>query len=136
YASLAPARLSAILLGVFAGATFILGLVGVYGVLSYSVRQSTREIGIRLALGASRRAVLRIVLGEALSLTGAGIPIGSVAGSLLTMYMRSFLYPVGGFDPAIYVAVVCAVTIAALLAAYPPARRAMRIDPAMSLRAE
>src|SRR5262249_32422851 len=105
YASLAPARLSAILLAVFAGATFVLGLVGVYGVLAYSVRQSTREIGIRLALGAPQRDVLRIVLGEALSLTGAGVAIGVVAAALLTTYMKLILYHVGGFDPATYIGV-------------------------------
>ena len=136
YASLAPARLTAILLAVFAGATLVLGLVGVYGVLSYSVRQGTREIGIRLALGATRRDVLRIVLGEALGLTGAGVLIGLAAAALLTVYMKSLRYRVPLFDPATYAAVAIAVTLAALLAAYPPARRATRIDPATSLRAE
>jgi predicted lysophospholipase L1 biosynthesis ABC-type transport system permease subunit len=136
YASLAPARLATILLGFFAAATLVLGLVGVYGVLSYSVRRSTREIGIRLALGASSRDVLKIVLGEAMILTGVGLLVGIPAALLLSRYLKTLLYGVGGFDPLTYAIGAATVILAALLASYPPARRAARIDPATSLRAE
>jgi len=136
YASLAPARLATVLLGFFAGATLALGLIGVYGVLSYSVRQGTREIGIRLALGATGNDVLKMVLGEALGLTGAGVGAGLIAAFFLSSYMKSLLYGISGFDPLTYGIVAFAVTCAALLAAYSPARRATRIDPAASLRAD
>ena len=136
FTSLAPARLSTILLGFFAATTLVLGLVGVYGVFSYSVRRSTREIGIRLALGASSRDVLKIVLGEAMILTGLGLLVGIAAALVLSRYLKTLLYGVGGFDPLTYTIGAATVILAALLAAYPPARRATRIDPATSLRAE
>ena len=136
YGSLAPARIATSLLSVFAGITLVLGLVGVYGVLSYSVRQRTREIGIRLALGATQGEVLRMVLGEALGLAAAGVTLGLAAALLLSRYLESLLFGVKAGDPATYVVAALAVPCAALLAAYQPARRAMRVDPAASLRAE
>jgi putative ABC transport system permease protein len=136
YASLAPTRLATILLGSFAVATLVLGLIGVYGVTSYSVRQSTREIGIRLALGASTREILKMVLGEALALTVVGLFAGLAASLLLQRYMTTLLYDVSGFDPLTYSAVAASVTLAVLAAAYPPAARATSIDPATSLRVE
>ncbi len=136
YASLAPARLAAVLLGVFAATAFILGLIGVYGVLSYSVRHATREIGVRLALGASQAQVMKLVMAEALGLTAAGVAAGIVAALLLARYMKTLLYGVSEFDPWIYAAVTVGVTCAALLASCVPARRAARIDPAASLRAD
>jgi putative ABC transport system permease protein len=136
YESLAPDRIAAVLFAIFAGATLALGLVGVYGVLSYSVRQRTREIGIRLALGASPEVVLRMVLGEALRLAGVGVAAGFVAALFLSRYLQSLLFGVTAFDPLTYVVAALSLPIAALLAAYIPALRATRIDPAMSLRAE
>jgi putative ABC transport system permease protein len=136
YASLAPARLAAVLLAVFAGTALVLGLIGVYGVLSYSVKRATREIGVRLALGASQAQVVKLVLGEALGLTASGVAVGVVAALLLARYMKTLLYGVSEFDPWIYAAVTVGVVCAALAASYPPARRAARIDPASSLRAE
>ena len=136
YASLAPARLTTLLLSFFALATLVLGLVGIYGVLSYTVRQGTREIGIRIALGATTRQVLRMVLSEALRLAGAGVAIGVVAALLLSRYVKALLYDVGGSDIPTYLLIGICVMGAAVLAAYAPARRATRVDPALSLRAE
>jgi putative ABC transport system permease protein len=136
YESLAPDRIATVLFAVFAGATLALGLVGVYGVLSYSVRQRTREIGIRLALGASPRAVLGMVLGEAMRLAGAGVVAGFVAALFLSRYLQTLLFGVTAFDPLTYAIAVISLPVAALLAAYLPALRATRIDPATSLRVE
>lgn len=136
YTSLAPARIATVLLAAFAAITLVLGLVGVFGVLSYSMRQRTREIGIRLALGASQSEVLRIVMGEALGLALAGVIIGTVAAMVLSRYLQSLLFGVNAIDPATYAVAVIAVPCAALMAAWQPARRAMRVDPATSLRAE
>jgi putative ABC transport system permease protein len=136
YASLAPDRIAGVLLAAFAATTLVLGLVGVYGVLSYSVRQRTREIGIRLALGASQGEVLRMVLGEALGLSAAGVAAGVLAAVLLSRYMAALLFGVTAFDLPTYAVVAISVPCAALLAAYAPARRATRVDPATSLRSE
>jgi len=136
YTSLAPARIATLLLAAFAVITLVLGLVGVYGVLSYSVRQRTREIGIRLALGASQREVLRMVLGEALGLALAGVAVGTAAAMLLARYLESLLFGVKTIDPATYAVAIVSVPCAALLAAWQPARRAIRVDPATSLRSE
>jgi putative ABC transport system permease protein len=136
HSSLAPARIAATLLAIFAAATLLLGLVGVYGVLAYAVRQRTREMGIRLALGASQGEVLRMVLREAMSLAGAGVAVGLLAALLLSRYIESLLFGVTSLDPMTYAIVAAAVPCAALLAAYVPARRATRVDPATSLRAE
>jgi predicted lysophospholipase L1 biosynthesis ABC-type transport system permease subunit len=103
YASLAPARIATLLLAVFAGTTLLLGLVGVYGVLSYSVRQRTHEIGIRLALGASTRGVLQMVLGEALGLSLAGVTAGLIAALVFSRYLNTLLFGVTAVDPATYV---------------------------------
>jgi len=136
HASLAPSRIAAVLLAFFAAATFVLGLAGIYGVLSYAISQRTREIGIRLALGAAPADVLRMVLSEALALALAGVAAGIVAALLLSRYLDSLLFGVRSFDPATYLLAAVAVPLAALLAAGTPARRAMRVDPATSLRAE
>jgi predicted permease len=135
-ASLAPARIATQLLAIFAGTTLLLGLVGVYGVLSYSVRQRTREIGIRLALGASTRGVLRMVLGEALWLSLAGVTAGLIATLVCSHYLNALLFGVSAMDTATYVVVSLSVPCAALLAAWYPAHRATRVDPSTSLRSE
>jgi predicted permease len=134
--SLAADRLATVLFAIFAAATLALGLIGVYGVLSYSVRQRTREIGIRLALGASPKIVLRMVLGEALRLAGAGVVAGFFAALILSRYLQSLLFGVTPFDPLTYAIAVLSLPLAAMLAAYIPAIRATRIDPATSLKAE
>ena len=136
YASLAPARIATLLLGIFAAVTLLLGLVGVYGVLSYAVNERKQEIGIRLALGAAPSGVLRMVLREALGMALAGVALGVALTFPLARYLHSLLFGVSGSDPATYAVAAVGVLGAAMLAAYSPARRATRIDPALSLRSE
>ena len=124
------------LMSVFAGLALALVAVGIYGVLSYSVRQRTHEIGIRLAMGAQRNNVLRLIVGQGLKLTFVGLGIG-VAGTLaLTRYLSSQLYGIKPDDPLTYVAVSLLLLAVALLSAYIPARRATKVDPMVALRHE
>ncbi len=134
--SLAFQRLLMALMSVFAGLALLLAAVGIYGVLSYAVRQRTREIGIRLAMGAQRHDVLRLVVGQGFRLALAGLIIG-VAGALaLTHYLSSLLFGVKPNDPLTFVAVSLALLAVALLAAYVPALRATKVDPITALRHE
>jgi predicted permease len=114
----------------------LLAALGIYGVLSYSVNQRTREIGIRVALGAQRPHVLRLVVGHGLRLSLLGVAIGAVAASVITQGMGSLLFGVSATDPLTFAIVVVVVTAVAVLAAYIPARRAMRVDPMVALRYE
>ncbi len=134
--SLAPRRFAIRVLGFFAAAALLLAALGVYGVLTYAVMQRTREIGIRIALGAERTAVLRLVIGRALRLAGTGVVLGTAAAILCGQLLQSQLFEVRSFDPLTSGAMACAVMIAALLASWVPARRAMRADPAVTLRYE
>jgi putative ABC transport system permease protein len=124
------------LLGVFAGTALVLAVVGIYGVVAYSVTQRTQEIGIRLALGAKPRDILRLVLNQGLILALSGIGIGLAVSWALTRMMKSLLFEVTATDPITFVASACLFAAIALLASYRPARRAMGIDPAGALRAE
>jgi ABC-type antimicrobial peptide transport system permease subunit len=138
-ASMATQRLTLILLGAFAGLALTLASVGIYGVISYSVAQRAREIGIRIALGASRRNVLRMIMGSGMQLTIAGLAIGIVAALALARILSSFsslLYGVKADDPLTLLAVSLVLTTAALLACAIPASRAMRTDPMQALRSE
>jgi len=129
-------RFTLVLLGAFAGVALVLATVGVYGVMSYAVSRRAHEIGVRLALGAEPRAVVRMVVGEgmAVSLTGAGI--GIVGALLLTRSMASLLYGVKSSDPVTFLAVSLVLVVAALVATYLPARHAARTDPLRALRAD
>jgi putative ABC transport system permease protein len=120
----------------FAALALALGVTGIYGVLSYFVAQRTREIGIRVALGAQRSHVLTLVLMEGAKMSGLGIVIGIAAALALTRLMRSLLYGVGAGDPLTYLGVVFVIAVVTLLACYIPARRAMRVDPMVALRYE
>jgi predicted permease len=137
--SMASQRLPMILLGAFAILALLLASVGVYGVLSYSVSQRIQEIGIRMALGASRRDVLRLLIGQGLRLAIAGVAAGAVAASILARMLVSFshlLYGVTPGDPLTFVTVSLMLIGTAFLACYIPARRATRIDPMQALRSE
>jgi predicted permease len=124
------------LLSFFAALALLLACIGIYGVISYAVSQRTREIGVRLALGAKRADVLRLVLGEAMKLILIGVAVGVAVALGLTKAMASFLYGVSAADPFIFFAVTLLLIIVALAACYIPARRAMRVDPMVALRYE
>jgi len=127
-------RMGGFLLALFGGLALLLSAVGVYGVLSYSVNQQTREIGLRMALGAQRRDVMRLILGQGLRLTVLGLGLGVLVALGLMRVLVSLLFGVRAYDPSTYTAVTLLLTAVALLACYIPARRAMRVDPIVALR--
>jgi putative ABC transport system permease protein len=132
----APRRFNTILLGSFAAAALLLSLLGIYGVLAYSVNERAREIAIRMALGATRESVLGRILRSALTLAGIGIAAGLVASLWLTRFLESLLYEVKPLDLPTFAGAVCVLLACALLAGWLPARRAAGIDPMRTLRAE
>jgi predicted permease len=134
--SLGPRRFNATLLGVFAGIALVLATVGLYGSISYAVARRTREIGVRMALGAGPRDVVRMVVGEGLRLVAAGLAVGLAAAVALTWTMSSLLFGVSAHDPATFAAIATLLAVVALAAAYVPARRAARVDPLGAIRAE
>jgi putative ABC transport system permease protein len=134
--SLARPRFHAILLGLFASVAAGLAAVGIYGVLAYSVSQRTREIGIRMALGAPRRQVLALVLGQSAVLILAGIFTGLAGALFLTRYLTTMLFGLTPLDPATFVGVALAFAALATVASYVPARRATNVDPLVALRNE
>jgi putative ABC transport system permease protein len=129
-------RFRTILIGLFGLLALVLAAVGVYGLISYSVTQRTREIGIRVALGAQPRQVLVPVIREAIVLAVSGIAIGLVGALALTRLLASFLFGIGATDPTTFISVSALLVIVALLASYVPSRRALRVDPLIALRAE
>lgn len=124
------------LLGIFAGLALVLAMAGIYAVMSYFVSERTHEIGLRMALGAGRSRVLRLVIGEGLILTFIGVAFGVSGALVMTRYLASLLYGLSPIDPATFVAVSSGLSAVALLACYIPARRAMRVDPMVALRCE
>jgi putative ABC transport system permease protein len=114
----------------------VLASIGVYGVLSYAVSQRTQEIGVRVALGAGDRDVLRLIVGHGLALTGIGVAAGLVLAPLGTSFARTLFFNVSPFDPASFIGVAALLLGVAALASYVPARRAMRVDPVTALRGE
>ena len=134
--SIAQRRITMVLLGVFAGAALLLAAIGIYGVIAYSVTQRTQEIGIRVALGAQRTDVLRMVVRGAVVLAVVGVVIGAAGALFLTRLMRDLLFGVEPFDVPTFGAVALILTLVALLASYIPGRRATRVDPIIALRGE
>jgi predicted permease len=136
FSELSQPRFATILLSTFAVLALVLTIVGLYGVMTYSVTRRTREIGVRMALGAQRGAVLKMVLREASILLGAGIAIGILAALVSAPILQSLLYGTGSRNPFVLARVCIAVALVGLLAAYIPAIRATRVDPMVSLRYE
>jgi putative ABC transport system permease protein len=134
--STTPRRFSLFLLGGFASLALILSAIGIYGVIAYSVVRRVHEMGIRIALGAQRRDVLRLVIGQGMLLLAVGMIIGTLGALALTRALASFLYGIRPTDPVTFVAVVAILAGVAFLACYIPARRATRVDPMIALRYE
>jgi putative ABC transport system permease protein len=134
--SISQPRFRTILLAVFAGIALVLAAVGIFGVMAYSVAQRTRELGLRIALGASRGRILQLVMANGVRLTLIGVAIGLVGTFLLTRYVSSLLFNVPVYDPLTLVGVVAALMVISLCACYLPARRATLVDPIVALREE
>jgi putative ABC transport system permease protein len=134
--AIAIPRLNALLLSIFAVLALLLAGIGIYGVVSYLVGKRSREIGIRMALGASRGSVLRSVLGRGLRLAGLGVVIGLIASMMVARLSARFLYRVGVNDPVTFAFVVVLLAAIAVLACWVPARRATKVDPLVALRYE
>ena len=129
-------RLAVTLVAIFGAMALFLAAIGLYAVMSYSVSQGTRELGLRMALGAAGGDVLRFVLSHGLRLTTAGILIGAVAAFVLTRLMGNLLYKVSPHDPLAFGSALVVITVASLTACFVPAWRATRVDPALALRGE
>jgi putative ABC transport system permease protein len=129
--SVAQRRFYAAPLGVFAALAVILAAIGVYGVMAYVVVQRTHEIGVRMALGATRSAVMALVLRQSMVLAGIGIAVGIVCAAWMTRYLEAMLFGLTPLDPTTFVAVVVMFAVVAALASYVPARRATRLNPAL-----
>ena len=134
--SVAQPRLQTTLLASFAAVAVLLAAIGIYGVMAVAVVQRTKEIGIRMALGAVRRDVLALVVRQGFALAAAGLTLGVLGALALTGVMRSLLFSVSATDPAVFGGIVALLAAIALLACYLPARRAARVDPMVALRHE
>ena len=134
--SVADRRFALELLGVFAAVALLLAAIGIYGVMSYSFSQRTREVGIRVALGAQRLHILRMALAEGMRIVVIGLAVGLVGAAIMTRFFRSMLFDVGTTDPITFLSVAAILAGVALFACYIPARRATRVDPLVALRQE
>jgi putative ABC transport system permease protein len=136
YERIAPKRIMTMMMGVFAVIALLLAGIGLYAVMAYSVSQRTHEIGVRLALGAPRRNILRLILGQGLKLTLVGMMFGMAGALALTKIIAQLLYGVTAVDPPTFILVSLTLAGAALLACWLPARRATRVDPLIALRSD
>jgi predicted permease len=134
--SVAARRFSMLLLTVFAVVALVLASIGLYGMMSYAVAQRTREIGVRMALGAQSSSVLKLVVGQGMKLAFAGVAVGLVTSIALTGTIKSLLFGVSATDPLTFAAITLLLAAVALLACWIPARRAMKVDPVIALRNE
>ena len=134
--SVAPERLNLTLLSLFAGIALVLAIVGIYGVMSYSVTQRTHEIGIRMAIGARPRDVFKMILGHGMKLALIGVGIGLVSAFGLTRLMETMLFGVNPTDLTTFASISILLITVALLACYLPGRRATKVEPTISLRYE
>ena len=134
--SVAPRRFNLLLLGTFAGAAVLLALIGIYGVMSYAVTQRTHEIGVRMALGARRGEIVRMVVRQGMVVALTGIAVGTAAAFALTRLMATLLFDVKPNDPFTFAIVAIALTATTLVASWVPALRAARVDPLQALRYE
>jgi ABC-type antimicrobial peptide transport system permease subunit len=133
---LLPARIAASVLGSFGLLALVLAAIGIYGVMSYSISKRTHEIGIRMALGAQKTDVLKLVMRQGIILTLAGLAIGLATALGLTRLIKSFLFGVSAVDPVTFIIALLILAAVALLACYLPARRAANVDPMVALRYE
>jgi len=134
--SVAQPRLQTMLLASFAAAAVLLAAIGIYGVMAVVVAQRTKEIGIRMALGAVRRDVLALVVRQGFALAAVGLALGVIGALALTRVLRSLLFSVSATDPTVFFGIVALLAGVALVACYLPARRAARVDPMIALRHE
>jgi predicted permease len=134
--SLAQPRFNTLLLSIFAGTALVLTAIGIYGVLAYSVAQRTSEIGIRIALGAGKSSIFRLIVGQAMTLVGISLVLGLAGAFAATRLLNSLLFGVGASDPGTFAGIVLLVSAVAFIAAWVPARRATRVDPIIALRSE
>jgi putative ABC transport system permease protein len=134
--TLSVPRFNTVLLALFAGLAMVLTAVGLYGVISYTVAQRTHEIGIRMALGAKPKDMLRLIIGQGMKLGVIGVAIGFAIAMGLTHFLSSMLFGITATDPVSFGAVILMLLVVVVMACYVPARRAMRVDPMIALRHE